>query len=678
MLPKVLAVLILGASVALTQELPGTRPLIEQGDQAVLMLDAMHAWLDRNLVESAAGRDVTDASSSRAELQRILGIHDRRAPSDAPFEHPLPSSGGIGMSSVHWPVLREGRAELDGEGLLLRPASQPVCYVVMVPDAVEVPDLRPAQRLAESGCFVLVPVVIDRNSQWSGTIGVKPTAISHREFVHRMSYQMGRHILGYEVEMVRAAVDWMMRYQPRMPVGIVGQGEGALIATLTGALDGRIAAVGALGPISLLDSTWREPLDRNVFGLLKRFGNAQLAQLIAPRTFVTGDDALGGFLQALGRTTSTAEGAAAAIAVPSGARDRQHRQFTQMVEFTQALVLAAEDQRKTFWSAYKAAAPATIEPYRERFADWIGRLPGEPSRNPVQSRQAYDTLTFRGYEVKLPVSGEVFAYGVLLVPKDLKPGEKRPLVVAQHGLEGRPQVLVDPGKDAHSRETYREFAAKLATRGYIVYAPQNPYILGERFRQAQRKANPLGLTLFSFIVAQHKRSLEWLKTLPMVDSDRIGFYGLSYGGYTAMRVPVLLPDYKVVICSGNFNEWTWKTTSIDAPFSYMFTPEYEIPEFAQGTQFGHFEMARMIAPRAFMVERGHRDGVGIDEWVAYEYAKVARHYREIGIPERTEIEYFDGLHRINGERTYLFLDRWLKWTPTTARLPSTATPSKPQ
>jgi dienelactone hydrolase len=42
--------------------------------------------------------------------------------------------------------------------------------------------------------------------------------------------------------------------------------------------------------------------------------------------------------------------------------------------------------------------------------------------------------------------------------------------------------------------------------------------------------------LFSLIVSQHQQLLRWLKTVPAgVDADRIGFYGLSYGGKTAMR-----------------------------------------------------------------------------------------------------------------------------------------------
>ena len=64
----------------------------------------------------------------------------------------------------------------------------------------------------------------------------------------------------------------------------------------------------------------------------------------------------------------------------------------------------------------------------------------------------------------------------------------------------------------------------------------------------------------------------------------------------------------------------------------MFTGEYEMYEFDLGNTFNYAEMAALIAPRPFMVERGHDDGVGIDEMVAYEYAKVRRLYAELKIP----------------------------------------------
>ena len=61
----------------------------------------------------------------------------------------------------------------------------------------------------------------------------------------------------------------------------------------------------------------------------------------------------------------------------------------------------------------------------------------------VRTRQVYDTPKFTGYEVVIPVWQDVFASGILLVPKGLKPGERRPVVVTQHGLDGQPKDVVE-------------------------------------------------------------------------------------------------------------------------------------------------------------------------------------------------------------------------------------------
>jgi hypothetical protein len=84
-------------------------------------------------------------------------------------------------------------------------------------------------------------------------------------------------------------------------------------------------------------------------------------------------------------------------------------------------------------------------------------------------------------------------------------------------------------------------------------------------------------------------------------------------------------------------------------------------EFNLGYTFSYAEMAALIAPKPFMVERGHRDGVAPDEWVAYEYAKVRRLYTQLVIPDRTEIEFFNGPHEIHGVGTYRFLHKHLGW-----------------
>jgi hypothetical protein len=73
------------------------------------------------------------------------------------------------------------------------------------------------------------------------------------------------------------------------------------------------------------------------------------------------------------------------------------------------------------------------------------------------------------------------------------------------------------------------------------------------------------------------------------------------------------------------------------------------------------ELAYLMTPRPFMVERGHNDGVAPDEWVAWEYAKVRRHYDKLGLGDKTEIEFFNGPHTINGQGAYRFLHRHLNW-----------------
>lgn len=140
--------------------------------------------------------------------------------------------------------------------------------------------------------------------------------------------------------------------------------------------------------------------------------------------------------------------------------------------------------------------------------------------------------------------------------------------MCQHGRRGLPQHVVE-GNDPY----YRNFAARLADQGFVVFAPHNLYRGEDRYRWLSRKANGVKASLFSFIISQHDQILRWLEALPFVDGKRIGFYGLSYGGEIAVRVPAILQKYALSICSGDFNSWTYKVAATDQPFSFMFTIE---------------------------------------------------------------------------------------------------------
>lgn len=341
---------------------------------------------------------------------------------------------------------------------------------------------------------------------------------------------------------------------------------------------------------------------------------------------------------------------------------RRHEHLQQIDRHTQLLLAESEFVRQQYFAdldrSSLEAFEQSVEPYRQRFGDEvIGRFDLPLLPPDARARLTWRTSKWAGYEVQIDIFDDVFAYGVLLLPADLKPGERRPVVVCQHGLEGRPT-----GTFLDDHRAYHNFAAKLCESGLIVFAPQNPYIFGDRFRTLQRKAQPLGKSLFSVIVPQHQGIVNWLQSQPYVDPQRIAFYGLSYGGKTAMRVPALVTDYCLSICSADFNEWVLKNASTRHRFSYVWTGEYEIFEWNLGGTFNYAEMAALICPRPFMVERGHFDRVGEDHWVAYEYAKVRHLYAaQLGIGERTEIEWFDGPHTIHGQGTFEFLSRHLDW-----------------
>jgi hypothetical protein len=274
-----------------------------------------------------------------------------------------------------------------------------------------------------------------------------------------------------------------------------------------------------------------------------------------------------------------------------------------------------------------------------------------------RTRKIYDTEKWVGYDVVLDVWEDVFAWGILLVPKNIKPGERRPVVVCQHGRSGLPKDVIEKGGIGEAY--YHCFAARLAERGFVTFAPFNLYRGEERYRWLSRKGNGIKASLFSFIISQHDQILRWLQTLPFVDGDRMGFYGLSYGGETAVRVPAILERYCLSICSGDFNQWTEKVSATNEATSFMYGTEWEMPYFNMGNAFDYAELTYLIFPRPFMVERGHHDMVGRDRWVAYEYAKVRWLYEQFGLADRTEMEYFNGGHTINGEGTFAFLEKHL-------------------
>ncbi|MCH9656080.1 MAG: hypothetical protein K0U86_12855 [Planctomycetes bacterium] len=751
--------------------LPGTKPL----KLTVPLDEHMVAGIDRYalnaLAKSPALRPqkwhydfsshaafVDSIKENRNRFKSIIGAVDPRVAGPG-FELLTTTEGQSVIAEcpqfkvhvVQWRVL-DG---MTAAGLLLQPNGAIKARVVALPDADWTPEMfiglkpgvpKSAQiplMLAASGIQVVIPTLISRDSDFSGHPNVYYSNQSHREFIYRMSFEMGRHVIGYEVQKVMAAVDQFERLDKKnrriLPIGVVGVGEGALLALFSGAADYRIKSTWVAGYFQERENVWQEPIYRNVWSQLTEFGDAEIASMIAPRSCLIeacSVPVVDGPPKAKKGIRATAAPGVIQVASPDSVRAefqrvvpvfeqlglkenltlvfsgdgtdpagsnqarqrflfdlrirmnkkrplpielkrvangividpvaRQQQQFNEMNEFTQEVLNKSARYRDKEWQPGKYKSVELWEKDSDRlrskvYDELIGRIPDPTTAVPlnVKTRKVIQHAQYQAYEVMLDVFPEVVAGGILLVPNDLKPGEQRPVIVCQHGLEGTPMdTIVSEGR---SYGYYKAFSEQLVKKGLIVYAPQNPYRGTDRFRTLQRKSNPMQRSLYSYIIPQHERTLTWLDSLPFVDGKRIGFYGLSYGGKTAVRVPPFVKQYVFSICSADFNEWVRKNADSSSRYSYVFGGEYEIFEWNMGHVANYAELSYLMAPRPFMVERGHDDGVAPDEWVAAEYAKVRRFYVQMGIGERTEIEFFDGPHTINGNNTFAFILRNLNW-----------------
>ncbi len=235
--------------------LPDSQPLTREGDLATQMVEGIHRFLTEQTSRSVNSRRAfwhPDYSSlkayevsvdpNRRRLCKAIGMIDERIPFQEPTvssfvgSQPVIATGeGYKIYGVQWPVL-DG---FDAEGLLLEPNGLPVARVIALPDAdwsremvtglaAGLPaDAQYARRLAENGCTVLVPTLIDRKNTWSGNqeLGIA-TNLTHREHIYRMAYEIGRHPIGYEVQEILAAVDWFAKLSTSKPIGLIGYGEG--------------------------------------------------------------------------------------------------------------------------------------------------------------------------------------------------------------------------------------------------------------------------------------------------------------------------------------------------------------------------------------------------------------------------------------------------------------------
>ncbi len=221
-------------------------------------MDGAHRFVERKLAESTSHRaarwhyDFTSpvkynesVAENRARFKQFLGVIDTERDSpvglqyfgSAPDATRVAQNDDFAVHQVRWNVL----VHVFSEGLMLVPAQPTARFTVFLPDAAQTPeqlvglatgDLRCAARIrqaAADGTTILIPTLIDRRI-YLGPKGnddkLKQSNQSHREWIYRQAFHMGRHIIGYEIQKVLAAVDLLRRARPDAQIDVEGIGEG--------------------------------------------------------------------------------------------------------------------------------------------------------------------------------------------------------------------------------------------------------------------------------------------------------------------------------------------------------------------------------------------------------------------------------------------------------------------
>ena len=77
-----------------------------------------------------------------------------------------------------------------------------------------------AKHLVQSGCRVVIPALISRRSNGMSN------RISKREWLYRSAFELGRHLIGYELQKIFSIIDWFStKFQDELKIGTIGTEE---------------------------------------------------------------------------------------------------------------------------------------------------------------------------------------------------------------------------------------------------------------------------------------------------------------------------------------------------------------------------------------------------------------------------------------------------------------------
>jgi hypothetical protein len=131
----------------------------------------------------------------------------------------------------------------------------------------------------------------------------------------------------------------------------------------------------------------------------------------------------------------------------------------------------------------------------------------------------------------------------------------------------------------------------------------------------------------------------------------VGLTGISGGGTVTFFAAALDQRIKASLASCSLN------TFRDSIFSISHCIDNYVPGILNWAEM--YDVAGLIAPRAFFAESGERDPIFPVASARAAFERVQRVYAALGAPQYAEHDVFDGAHQFSGKKGLPFLAKHL-------------------
>ena len=173
----------------------------------------------------------------------------------------------------------------------------------------------------------------------------------------------------------------------------------------------------------------------------------------------------------------------------------------------------------------------------------------------------YEQPRFENGTIKA-ADGTTDLYYRMVKPADFDPTKRYPTVVYVYGGPHAHNVDASWHYGSRSWETY------MAQKGYIIFILDN--------RGSENRGRDFEQVTFRQLgqveMQDQMKGVDFLKSLPYVDAERMGVHGWSFGGFMTISLMTNYPDvFKVGVAGGPVIDWKWYEVMYGE--RYMDTPQ---------------------------------------------------------------------------------------------------------